>query len=165
MGDLYQIYGLLRNIAKTVDKLVYHIIFVITAPDGGDLLVHLQFGRFVGYICFRYICRCLDINGSLILFIIDDLAFQSAYSFIHHFAVEFIAYIDHVSMLFCPQHIACTTDLKVPHGYLESGSELCKLSDGPQPLFCLFPQDFIFLVHQISISLAIGSSDPAPELI
>ena len=41
-------------------------------------------------------------------------------------------------VLLCTQYVSRTADLQIPHGNLDAGAKLRKLTDGLQTLLCLF---------------------------
>ena len=70
-----------------------------------------------------------------------------------------------MSMLSLSQQIARTSDLQIPHGYLETASQLRKFTDRRQPFFRHFLQHLIPPVHQECIGGPVGTSHSSPELI
>ena len=70
-----------------------------------------------------------------------------------------------MAMLLSAQKIAGSPDFKIPHGNLESRSQVCKLPDRGQPFFRNFPEELISPVKEKGISHSVRAPYPSPQLI
>ncbi len=71
----------------------------------------------------------------------------------------------HVAALAFAEHFAGAANFKVVHRQIEAASELLKILDGFEPLFCILRQAAGVGHHQVRIRLVVRATDPAAQLV
>ena len=116
-----------------------------TFAAAGDILIrekqfqitfHLTFIHKVLATDFLF-SRCLQLLcvkiGKLILF-------QFLHRFSQYLLISFIAQIGNETTLLRPQHISCSTDIQILHGYMDTAAQITEILNGLKTALCLGSQ-------------------------
>ena len=154
-----------RRFPEAVHQLVEHVIVLLLAADGSDPLVEIQLLRLTGNIAVRNISVDIEVDGRIEFLLNRRFPLQALDGFVQQLAVKIVSHLRHMPALGLAQHIACASDLQIPHGNAETASQFRVLPDRAQTLLGRLLQHEVSPVHQESVSCTAGPADPAPELV